>query len=110
MKYRKQRKSYKKMTKIDINHDGHIGWSELDFRDKVAYIMAVVLITSGIAMAFLCFFLTGNYQVTDGVLFYCSEAFVTGGALLGIAIYVKGKLGEISNYVAQRLNDNQKSE
>lgn len=110
MKCKRQRKSNKTMTKIDINKDGHIGWSELDFRDKVAYIMAVVLITSGIAMAFLCFFLTGNYQVTDGVLFYCSEVFVTGGALLGIAIYVKGKLGEISNYVTQKLNDNQKSE
>lgn len=94
------------MTKIDINNDGHIGWNELDFRDKVAYVMAVVLITSGIAMAFLCFFLTGNYQVTDGVLFYCSEVFVTGGALLGIAIYVKGKLNEIGNYVTQKLNNN----
>lgn len=89
----------------DVDKDGHIGWAELDFRDKVAYVMAIVLIASGIVMAFLCFFLKGDYNVTDGVLFYCSEAFVTGGALLGIATYVKGKFGEISNYIQKRIGD-----
>ena len=89
---------------FDTNKDGHIGWKELDFRDKLAYTMAIVLITSGIVMAFLCFFLTGDYNVTDGVLFYCSEAFVTGGALLGIATYVKGKFGEITNYIHNKID------
>lgn len=88
----------------DTNKDGHIGWSELDFRDKVAYTMAIVLIASGIVMAFLCFFLTGTYNVTDGVLFYCSETFVTGGALLGIATYVKGKFGEMSNFIHNKID------
>lgn len=90
---------------FDFNKDGHIGWKELDFRDKVAYTMAIILIASGIVMAFLCFFLTGDYNVTDGVLFYCSEVFVTGGALLGIATYVKGKFGQISNYIHNKLNE-----
>ena len=89
---------------FDFNKDGHIGWKELDFRDKVAYTMAIVLISSGIVMAFLCFFLTGTYNVTDGVLFYCSETFVTGGALLGIATYVKGKFGEISSYIHKKID------
>ena len=89
---------------FDIDHNGHIGWKELDFRDKVAYTMAIVLISSGIVMAFLCFFLTGTYNVTDGVLFYCSETFVTGGALLGIATYVKGKFGEISSYIHKKID------
>lgn len=93
-----------KAKSYDIDKNGHITWRELDFRDKVAYTMAIVLITSGIVMAFLCFFLTGTYNVTDGVLFYCSETFVTGGALLGIATYVKSKFGEISNYVHKKLD------
>ena len=88
----------------DYNNDGHIGWQELDFRDKAAYVMAIILITSGILMAFLCFFLTGDYSITDGVLFYVSEAFVTGGALLDIATYVKGKFGEINNYIHEKLD------
>ena len=89
----------------DFNKDGKIGWRELDFRDKVAYTMAIILIASGIIMAFLCFFLTGDYSITDGVLFYVSEAFVTGGALLGIATYIKGKFGEINNYINKQFND-----
>ncbi len=89
----------------DINKDGHIGWKELDFRDKVAYTMAIILIASGIVMAFLCFFLTGDYSITDGVLFYVSEAFVTGGALLGIATYIKGKFGEITNYIHKKIDN-----
>ena len=93
------------MKSYDIDKDGHIGWSELDFRDKVAYTMAIILVASGIIMAFLCFFLTGDYSITDGVLFYVSEAFVTGGALLGIATYVKGKFGEISNYIHNKLDE-----
>lgn len=92
---------------LDTNKDGHVGWKELDFRDKVAYTMAIILIASGIVMAFLCFFLTGDYNVTDGVLFYCSEVFVTGGALLGIATYVKGKFGEISSYIHKRLDNDE---
>lgn len=90
------------MKSFDINKDGHIGWHELDFRDKVAYTMAIVLICSGICMAFLCFFLTGDYSITDGVLFYVSEAFVTGGALLGIATYIKTKFSEITNYIQKK--------
>ena len=89
----------------DIDRNGRITWKELDFRDKVAYTMAIVLITSGIVMAFLCFFLTGDYSITEGVLFYVSEAFVTGGALLGIATYVKGKFGQISSYLHDKLDN-----
>ena len=93
-----------KKRSFDIDKDGHIGWNELDFRDKVAYTMAIILIGSGIVMAFLCFFLSGDYNVNDGVLFYCSETFVTGGALLGIATYVKGKFGQISNYIHEQID------
>lgn len=94
-----------KQKSCDIDKDGHIGWNELDFRDKVAYTMAIILIGSGIAMAFLCFFLTGDYSITDGVLFYVSEAFVTGGALLGIATYIKGKFGQITNYIHKKIDN-----
>ena len=89
----------------DSNKDGKIGWKELDFRDRVAYTMAIILIMSGIIMAFCCFFMTGDYNITDGVLFYCSETFVTGGALLGIATYVKSKFGEMSNYINKRFGE-----
>lgn len=92
---------------FDVNGDGRLSWQELDIKDKIAYIMAVILITSGIIMAFCCFFLTADHDITNGVLFYVSEAFVTGGALLGIGIYIKNKFGEINNLIHNKLDDKQ---
>lgn len=89
---------------IDCNKDGRISWKELDIKDKIAYVMSVILMVSGMIMAFMCFFMTETHDITNGVLFYVSEAFVTGGALLGIGLYVKNKFGEINNYIHKRLD------
>ena len=90
------------MRAIDNNKDGHIGWRELDVKDKIAYTLSCVLVGSGILMAFLCLFIKDD--ITDGVLFYVGESFVTGGGLLGVGIYTKTKFGEISNYIHKRLD------
>lgn len=88
---------------IDNNRDGHIGWKELDVKDKIAYTLSCVLVGSGILMAFLCLIIKDD--ITDGVLFYVGESFVTGGGLLGVGIYTKAKFGEIINYLHKRLDD-----
>ena len=93
----------KELKGMDFNHDGHVGWKELDIKDKIAYTLSIVLIISGIIMGFTCFFITPDHDITNGVLFYISECFVTGGALLGIGIWVKGKIGEINNYIHERI-------
>ena len=100
----------KQQDKIDrnfrlVDDDNRIEWRELNVKDKIAYTMAIILIVSGIAMAFLSFFITDNHDVTNGVLMYVSESFVTGGELLGIGIWVKGKIGEINSYVKNRLDN-----
>lgn len=92
----------------DCNNDGHIGWRELDVKEKIAYALSVALVTSGIIMAFLCLFIKDD--ITDGVLFYCGESFVTAGSLLGVGLYMKGKIGEIENYLHQRLRDDENTE
>jgi len=79
-----------------------INWDDLGIKDKIAYILAILLISSGIIMAFLCFFMSGQYNVNDGVLFYCSETFVTGGGLLSVSLYVKNKMFEMKNYIDRR--------
>ena len=89
----------------NFDKDGHISWKELDVKDKISYTMSVVLMASGIIMAFMCFFITENHDITNGVLFYVSESFVTGGALLGIGLYVKNKFGEINNYLKKQLHN-----
>lgn len=97
----------KDITKKSYDHDknGHISWKELDVKDKIAYTMSILLMLSGMIMAFMCFFMTEEHDITNGVLFYVSEAFVTGGALLGIGIWVKGKMGEINSYIHEKLKN-----
>lgn len=90
------------MRSIDCNKDGHIGWRELDVKDKIAYTLSCVLVGSGILMAFLCLIIKDD--ITDGALFYIGEAFVTAGSLLGVGMYMKTKIGEIDQYIHQRLD------
>lgn len=94
----------KELKHIDLDKNGHISWNELDVKDKIAYIMAVVLIVSGIAMAFTAFFVHPEHEITTGPLMYISEAFVTGGGLLSVGLYVKNKFSEISSYIEKRLD------
>ena len=46
-------------------------WKELGVKDKIQYVMAIVLIDSVIVMAFLSFFLNA-YTFASGTLIYIS--------------------------------------
>ena len=73
---------------------GSADWKTLPMKDRIAYVMAVVLIASGIVMAFLAFFIDARHNINGSVLGYCGEVFATGGALMGVGLYVKNKIGE----------------
>lgn len=73
-------------------------WKELGIKDKIQYIMAIVLFISGIALAFLNFALT--LTIASGSLIYISEAFITGAGIFGVSIYFKSKLGEFKSDTA----------
>ena len=72
-------------------------------RDR--YGSAIALLTSGVAMAFLSFFLNGG-DLKDSVLWYVSQTLVYAGSIFGVGIYVQSKWGEVKNYVDKRLRDN----
>ena len=74
-------------------------WKELGIKDKIQYIIAVVLFISGIALAFLNFAI--SLTVATGSLIYISEAFITGAGIFGVSIYFKSKLGEFRNDVEE---------
>lgn len=71
-------------------------WNELCVKDKIAYIIAVVLIGSGILIAFLSFFLNA-FNIATGVLIYIAQCFTVGGSIIGVSIYFKTKLGEFQS-------------
>lgn len=67
-------------------------WKELGFKDRAQYTTAMVLIASGILLAFVSFFLI--HTITSGVLIYIAQAFTAGGAIFGVSIYFKNQLIE----------------
>ena len=82
-------------------------WKELGFKDKAQYTTAMILIASGILLAFVSFFLI--HTITSGVLIYIAQAFTAGGAIFGVSIYFKNQLieahGETMNKVKELIED-----
>lgn len=82
-------------------------WSQLGFKDQAQYITAMVLIASGIIIAFLSFALIQT--ISSGVLIYIAQAFVAGGSIFGVSIYFKNQLieahGETMDKVKQLIED-----
>lgn len=82
-------------------------WQQLGFKDRAQYITAMILIASGILIAFLSFVMIQT--ITSGVLIYIAQAFVAGGAIFGVSIYFKNQLieahGETMNKVKELIED-----
>lgn len=82
-------------------------WKELGFKDKSQYVTAMILIASGIIIAFLSFALIQT--ISSGVLIYIAQAFTAGGAIFGVSIYFKNQLieahGETMDKVKELIED-----
>ena len=82
-------------------------WNELGFKDKAQYSTAMILIASGILIAFISFAMI--HTITSGVLIYIAQAFTAGGAIFGVSIYFKNQLieahGETMDKVKQLIED-----
>lgn len=82
-------------------------WKELGFKDKSQYVTAMILIASGIVIAFLSFAMI--HTITSGVLIYIAQAFTAGGAIFGVSIYFKNQLieahGETMDKVKELIED-----
>lgn len=82
-------------------------WKQLGFKDQAQYTTAMVLIASGILIAFLSFALI--HTISSGVLIYIAQAFVAGGSIFGVSIYFKNQLieahGETMDKVERLIED-----
>lgn len=78
-------------------------WKELGFKDRAQYTTAMVLIASGILLAFVSFFLI--HTITSGVLIYIAQAFTAGGAIFGVSIYFKNQLIEAHGETINKLKE-----
>ncbi len=79
-------------------------WGDLNIKDKLSYIVAFVLIGSGVLIAFLSFFLNA-YNIATGVLLYIAQAFVIGGGLVGASVYFRSKWLEFNTNAKKEIDD-----
>lgn len=78
-------------------------WNELCIKDKISYAVAVIMIMSGILIAFLSFFLNA-YNIATGILIYIAQCFVVGGSLLGAQAYFRSKWIEFNTNVKDEID------
>ena len=71
-------------------------------KEWIQYSTAVLMVVSGVVMAFLSFFLN-NYDIADGVLWYISQALIYAGGIFGVSIYFKTRLGEFESKTKQEI-------
>lgn len=79
-------------------------WKDLSIKDRISYIVAFVLMGSGIIIAFLSFFLN-SHEISSGVLIYIAQCFVIGGALVGANVYFKSKWMEFNTRANQEIKE-----
>jgi hypothetical protein len=77
--------------------------SDITIKDKLSYIVAFVLIGSGIIIAFLSFFLNA-YNIATGVLLYIAQAFTIGGGLIGASVYFRSKWLEFNTNAKREID------
>ena len=70
-------------------------------KDWIQYGSAIAMIASGIALAFISFFMKG--ELANGVIAYVSEALIYAGGIFGVSIYFKTRLGEFENRTKHEL-------
>ena len=82
-------------------------WNQLGFKDRAQYTTAMVMIASGILLAFLSFITI--HTIASGTLIYIAQAFTAGGAIFGVSVYFKNQLieahGETMNKVKELIED-----
>ena len=72
-------------------------------KEWIQYMSATLMVVSGVVLSFFSFFTKGD--VTDGVLWYMAQGLTFAGAIFGVSVYFKTKLGESENRIREYIND-----
>lgn len=78
-------------------------WSELCYKDKSAYMTAIMSFILGWVIAFTGLFLPPMGEISPSVLTAFGTALVYAGGIFGVALYIKGAKAEIWNALEERL-------
>lgn len=59
-----------------------------EVKENISVITAVVLLTSGIVLSFLSFFLSVEKEIDDSVLWYFAQTLIYSGSIFGVKEYI----------------------
>ena len=77
-------------------------------KEWIQYMMATLMVVSGILLSIISFFTHGD--VTEGVLWYMAQGLTFAGAIFGVSVYFKTKLGESEYRIKEFINKQIKTE
>ena len=66
-------------------------------KEWIQYGSAIVVLTSGIVLAYVSYFTSQMRDVTDNVLWYFAQTLMNAGSISGVAIAIDAKFENIKN-------------
>lgn len=66
-------------------------------KEWIQYGSAIVVLTSGIVLAYVSYFTSQMRDVTDNVLWYFAQTLMYAGSIFGVAIAIDAKFENIKN-------------
>lgn len=72
-------------------------------KEWIQYGTAIGMLTSGVILTFLCFFLN-HYKIEVEVLWYVAQCITFAGAVFGISSYIKCKFDKIEDEINSKIS------
>ena len=85
-------------------------WSELSYRDKVAYSVTIGAFIIGVALSITGLIIPPTGEIHPSVITLVGLFLSFAGALLGISHHFENELGKFKASVEQKLNENRVKE
>ncbi len=73
-------------------------------KEWIQYSMATLMVVSGVILSFISFYTKDD--VTEGVLWYMAQSLTFAGAIFGVNVYFRTKIGESEAKIKQYIEDN----
>lgn len=74
-------------------------------KEWIQYGSAIVVLTSGIVLAYVSYFTSQMRDVTDNVLWYFAQTLMYAGSVFGVAIAIDAKFENIKNKLLNHKNN-----
>lgn len=74
-------------------------------KEWIQYGSAIVVLTSGIILAYVSYFTSQMRDVTDNVLWYFAQTLMYAGSIFGVAIAIDAKFENIKNKFLNHKNN-----